>query len=500
MTAISWLAFSLLVAACTGLRYRLEGPGLQPDNIVHPCRYFFVRRERGNTSEEEVVEEEGGLVVNIVGEDEAGQGCRVMPQLLPDDGGDWLVRYKLHFTCRNLVISVVHTRNGVAVVGSPVRVEGPALPDTCHCPAPSLEAWRTSQQCGAAGGRLDADLEPYQAGVNMRAAVGRAEQVLSEAGSQCWCHYTILAGRVYRRCYGQHVGFSMFWDSLLSWLGRRVVLPDTELMVNLGDWPLITASNKDIPMFSWCGSHSTHDLLFPTYDLTESSLECLGRVSLDVLAVLGTTSPPWRERQEKLFWRGRDSSRERLQLVRLAKQYPHLINASITAFFFFRDQEAELGRAKHVSFFRFFDYKYQLCLDGTVAAYRLPYLLAGGSVVFKQESSYYEHFYPELEAWTHFIPVKRDLSDLLERLDWARHHDTEARRIAENARDFAHKRLLPGHVLCYTAAMLSRWADLVTSKVEIQPGMEEVLQKVDDRSKPCECNASKKQEYSKDEL
>ena len=53
-----------------------------------------------------------------------------------------------------------------------------------------------------------------------------------------------------------------------------------------------------------------------------------------------------------------------------AKEPDRAVNASITAYFFFREEEARLGRSKHVSFFEFFDHKYQLNIDGTVAAYR----------------------------------------------------------------------------------------------------------------------------------
>lgn len=70
-------------------------------------------------------------------------------------------------------------------------------------------------------------------------------------------------------------------------------------------------------------------------------------------------------------------------------------------------------------------YKYQINIDGTVAAYRLPYLLAGDSVVLKQDSAYYEHFYNELRAWEHYIPIRADLGDLLEKVQWARDHDEE---------------------------------------------------------------------------
>ena len=73
----------------------------------------------------------------------------------------------------------------------------------------------------------------------------------------------------------------------------------------------------------------------------------------------------------------------------------------------------------------FYQYKYQITLDGTVAAYRLPYILAGDALVLKQDSEYYEHFYKDLEPWVHYVPIKRDLSDLLEKLKWAKSHDSE---------------------------------------------------------------------------
>jgi len=60
-----------------------------------------------------------------------------------------------------------------------------------------------------------------------------------------------------------------------------------------------------------------------------------------------------------------------------------------------------------------------------VAAYRLPYLLAGDSVILKQDSHYYEFFYKQLRPYVHYIPVKADLSDLLDRIQWAKQHDAQ---------------------------------------------------------------------------
>lgn len=45
--------------------------------------------------------------------------------------------------------------------------------------------------------------------------------------------------------------------------------------------------------------------------------------------------------------------------------------------------------------------------------------------MLKHDSIYYEHFYKQLQPWVHYIPFKADLSDLLEKIQWARDHDEE---------------------------------------------------------------------------
>lgn len=82
---------------------------------------------------------------------------------------------------------------------------------------------------------------------------------------------------------------------------------------------------------------------------------------LDMLSVQGNVIKKFEDREPKLFWRGRDSNRERLKLISLARKHPDLFNASLTNFFFFRDEEDVYGpKTDHVSFFRFFDVSWLL--------------------------------------------------------------------------------------------------------------------------------------------
>ena len=52
--------------------------------------------------------------------------------------------------------------------------------------------------------------------------------------------------------------------------------------MNLGDWPLETRDSKNpLPIFSWCGSDGSHDIVMPTYDVTESTLQTMARLVHD---------------------------------------------------------------------------------------------------------------------------------------------------------------------------------------------------------------------------
>lgn len=44
-----------------------------------------------------------------------------------------------------------------------------------------------------------------------------------------------------------------------------------------------------------------------------------------------------------------------------------------------------------------------------------------------------DYIHDQIHPWVHYVPVREDLTDLMEKLEWAETHQDEARRISENA-------------------------------------------------------------------
>ncbi|XP_041971525.1 protein O-glucosyltransferase 2-like [Aricia agestis] len=448
------------------------GPGLRPKEIVMPARYFFINTSL--TQEELYTNSQKNIAVEIFGTTKFKDRCRIWTNVLDRKDGSFIVRYKVYETCYKLLINIYFKNKHIEK--SPFVFEGPIQGDQCNCPAPNMESWMLEYGCELSDSQINEDLKLFTES-SMQDYVRKVVKKYHKPDSISFCHYVIQDNELFRDCYGKHVGFNMFADNIFLSILRRVKIADLQLVMNLGDWPLVKKTDEILPIFSWCGSNETFDIVLPTYDITESTLENMGRVTLDTLSVQGNIDKKWEDRESRAFWRGRDSRMERLKLIDIAKAHPELFNASLTNFFFFRDKESQYGpKVPHVSFYKFFDYKYQINIDGTVAAYRLAYLLAGGGLVFKQDSPYYEHFYRQLQPWEHYIPIKRDLSDLVERIKWARDNDDKAQRIAQNARQFANEHLLPQHVICYHALLLSEWSKKMHGEITPPEGMTHIPQ------------------------
>jgi hypothetical protein len=82
-------------------------------------------------------------------------------------------------------------------------------------------------------------------------------------------------------------------------------------------------------------------------------------------------------------------------------------------------------------------YKYLIDIGGNGYSGRLKFLLFSKRPLLIVERNYIEYFHNELIPYVHFIPVKMDLSDLLEQIQWMKNNEKKCNEIANNALDFA---------------------------------------------------------------
>ena len=270
-----------------------------------------------------------------------------------------------------------------------------------------------------------------------------------------------------------------------------------ELWWNLGDWPLENSKDDDpLPMISWCKDEGkSKDLILPTWYLTRATVRMMNGVIPDIFTVQGASSPKWNQKEEVGFFRGRDSRKERLDLATMshAEQKEH-IDAAITQYFFFNQDEKMHGpKVGHIPFEDFFQRKYQINVDGTVAAYRFPFLMVGDSLVMKQNSKYYEHFYKEMKEWEHYVPLNHNLTDAIEKVKWARENDGEAKKIMLAGRKHARELLTPGNIFCYHLQFFKQYAARQEGKVKVLKRMDEVTQ----NKSSCDCKSRKQKAADK---
>ncbi len=159
------------------------------------------------------------------------------------------------------------------------------------------------------------------------------------------------------------------------------------------------------------------------------------------------------------------SCRARYRICELSKKYPHLINAGYANFggpFINGLQELIQPMIRGwVAPNEHLYSKYLPCLDGWACTYP-GYLwrLASNSVVLKQETEHMQWFYHALKPYVHYIPIRKDLSDLLEKMEWAQAHDPECKIISQNASTFARGNLTNEHQLLYLHLVLKEYERL----------------------------------------
>lgn len=100
--------------------------------------------------------------------------------------------------------------------------------------------------------------------------------------------------------------------------------------------------------------------------------------------------------------------------------------------------------------------KYSILIDieGNGYSGRLKHLLWSHRPVLLVDRPHKEFFFEFLKEWEHYIPVKRDLTDLVEKTQWCMDNYEKSLEIAENAYNFSKTHLT--REACY-----KKWNDII---------------------------------------
>lgn len=281
------------------------------------------------------------------------------------------------------------------------------------------------------------------------AAIDRQWAVLSAQEPDLSARFTVRGGRVRveaRSPRHERVRWTVW---AIERLARRVGLPDHDVLLNYSDVP--DGDAEHAPVLCFCRRRRlTGMVLIPDFEILR------GEDHLSRQIDRAASRWPWADRQRIAFWRGATTGGmfdqpewatiPRARLVALSRTNPDVVNARFTRLIQGAESNAALRvgdwSAPEVSPVDSVAYRYLVDVDGNSTSWsRLRWLLRSGSLVLKQESEHEQWYYPQLVPWRHFLPVAPDLSDLLDRVAWARAHDAEAQAIAEEGRRFALQRL-----------------------------------------------------------
>jgi len=254
-------------------------------------------------------------------------------------------------------------------------------------------------------------------------------------------------------------------------LCKTFSLPDMVFLVSIFDG---LGVDEKLPVFVMSKKKSADRLiLMPDFEALCAKYQVLENQDITKYEF------PWDKKQAQLIWRGSTAQRlsddtdymtldnvhlfSRVSLCILSKMFPDLIDAKFTLLAQGGEYISYLQQFKgeFVSFEKQLEYKYHILIDGNSSPYSASgWKFFSNSLIFKPDSSWIQWYYNALEAEVHYIPVKENLDDLVDKIEWAKAFDEEAEIIAQNARQFAINNLTLEKNLIYLYNLLLKYSQL----------------------------------------
>ncbi len=313
-------------------------------------------------------------------------------------------------------------------------------------------------------------LRPYQKGIRRKELYELFEQTSTEKGlvlievikGKLQVKHSLVFGEIMHRRL-----LSML--TYLHHLLKKLCLPQNLVMV----FSLEDTLSLSVPFFSATKKAGQQVILFNDLFITNGR-----QVDMYWHVRRASQAYPWPRKIPKAFWRGSTTGGPYLQenwdhlvrprLVRLSEKYPDRIDAQFTeALDFVREEEIPIfiqqyPLAKKVSVRDHLRYKYLIDVEGnTCNDSRTYWMLFANSLWFQQEMDYQFWFSDWILPFKHFVPFKRDLSDLLEKIEWAESHPEECLEIIRRSTSLAHDLYHFDTQMSYTSTLLTHYASLL---------------------------------------
>ncbi len=221
-------------------------------------------------------------------------------------------------------------------------------------------------------------------------------------------------------------------------------LPNQRFLVNIGDRPL----TRLVPwrVFGPAEAQGHRDIAAP--DFVFGGWPEAGLPDFDSACASIANAGQARPETSLMGWYGNVATdiEARQRQLEIAKLHSDLVEAVDVGNWFARGERLTHGGARTSSGLltlpnQVLRFRFLIDVEGVGYSARLPFLLHSGRAVFIQDRPWRQGFYNDLRAWEHYVPVERDLSNLIVHLQQVLADPQLEQKIAEGGRRFAEQHL-----------------------------------------------------------
>jgi hypothetical protein len=219
---------------------------------------------------------------------------------------------------------------------------------------------------------------------------------------------------------------STFWciqeaDKIYNWNNFKqltIHTQDYENNINQYTYSKLNSIHNTVPDFTF---HAWPEIGMDDYSKLTEQLSNAGLVKPEI---------------NKVGWIGAMSNKNRNKLVDLGKKHSNIMD--IFNMRWIKTNKVFMNATNYISVPELVK-KYTILIDieGNGWSARLKWLLWSRRPLLLVDRPHKEYFFNDLKEWVHYIPVKRDLSDLVEQTMWCLNNYDQALKIADNALEFS---------------------------------------------------------------